>query len=298
MVTIDQQRQQVRRDALADFLRTRRARLTPADVGMAPGVRRRTPGLRREEIAVLAGVGVTWYTWLEQGREINPSPEVLRSLARTLRLEPAESDYLFRLAGNQPAPPVLSAPPELPAALVRLVQAQSPAPAFLMDADWTVRAWNPEAEALFDFSVWELEDRNLAWVAFAHRPGRARTVDWERHGRRVLAHLRSAYAEHGGEATAGGRRMAALLERLREHFPEAAAWLDDHEVQDRKGADKDLEHERLGPLRFDQIVLRAPDGLQLVVLSPRDLATADRLPLLTATGDAAAPGALGSASAV
>ncbi|MFE9421701.1 helix-turn-helix transcriptional regulator [Kitasatospora sp. NPDC006697] len=274
--------QQVRRDALANFLRTRRARLTPADVGMAPGVRRRTPGLRREEIAVLAGVGVTWYTWLEQGREINPSPEVLGSLARTLRLDTAESDYLFRLSGAMPAPRPLPDTVEVPAALVRLVHAQSPAPAFLIDADWAVRAWNPSAEGLFDFPAWEPEDLNLAWIAFAHLPGRARTVDWEQHARRLLAHLRSTYAARGGQDTAAGRRVAALLRRLREHFPEADAWLDEHQVQDRAGAAKDLLHERLGPLRFDQVVLVAPDALQLVVLSPRDAETADRLPLLTA----------------
>jgi PAS domain-containing protein len=211
---------------------------------------------------------------------------VLGSLARTLRLDAAETDYLFRLAGNQPTPHPAPASPDIAPVLVRLVQAQSPAPAFLMDADWAVRAWNPEAEALFDFSAWEPEDRNLAWVAFAHRPGRARTVDWERHGRRLLAHLRASYAERGGDATAGGRRLAALLDRLRAHFPEAAAWLDEHEVQDRTGHAKDLEHERLGALRFDQIALRAPDGLQLVVLSPRDLETADRLPLLSTVEEA------------
>ncbi|GAA1982864.1 helix-turn-helix transcriptional regulator [Kitasatospora viridis] len=272
----------MRRDALANFLRSRRARLTPADVGMAPGVRRRTPGLRREEIAVLAGVGVTWYTWLEQGREINPSPEVLGSLARTLRLDTAETDYLFRLAGSQPAPRQPSGAAEVPAALVRLVRAQSPAPAFLLDPDWTVRAWNPAGEALFDFSAWEPEDRNLAWIAFAHLPNRARTVDWEHHGRRLLAHLRAAYAERGGQRTEAGRRIAALLRRLREHFPEANTWLDEHQVQDRAGAAKDLLHEELGVLRFDQVVLAAPGGLELVVFSPRDAATESLLPLLTA----------------
>ncbi|WP_035850434.1 helix-turn-helix transcriptional regulator [Kitasatospora azatica] len=276
-------RQQVRRDALANFLRSRRARLTPQDVGMAPGLRRRTPGLRREELALLAGVGVTWYTWLEQGREINPSPEVLTSLARTLRLDEAETDYLFRLAGSQPAPHAGHPAARVPAALERLVRAQSPAPAFLMDADWDVRTWNPEAEALLDFSCWEAEDRNLAWIVFAHGPARTRTVGWEYHARRTLAQLRAAYAERGGDTTPGGRRLAELIRRLREAFPEANGWLDEHQVQDRSGTAKDLIHEQLGPLHFDQVLLRAPDGLQLVVLSPRDEATADRLPPLALT---------------
>ncbi|MEU9128608.1 helix-turn-helix transcriptional regulator [Kitasatospora sp. NPDC048540] len=275
---------EVRREALSDFLRTRRARLTPAEVGMAPGVRRRTPGLRREELALLAGVGVTWYTWLEQGRDINPSSEVLSSLARTLRLDPAETAYLFRLAGCQAQPPAVEPAVELPESLVRMVRAQSPFPAFLVDADWAVRAWNPEAEALFEFSRWSAEDCNLAWVVFASQVHRRRAVDWERHARRMLAQLRTVYAERGGDASPGGRRIAALLERLRACFPEAGRWLDEHQVEERAGVEKDLEHEVLGPLHFDQVVLSAPGELELVVFSPREAGTAARVRLLAPAG--------------
>ncbi|MFE0460846.1 helix-turn-helix transcriptional regulator [Kitasatospora sp. NPDC058965] len=273
--------QQARRDALANFLRSRRARLAPQDVGLPPGLRRRTPGLRREELAVLAGVGVTWYTWLEQGRDINPSPEVLAALARTLRLDAAETDYFFRLAGSQPAPHDEPVATRVPPALVRLLAAQSPAPAFLLDADWDVRAWNPPAQALLSFADYDPADRNLAWLVFAHPANRARTVDWEYHARRTLAQLRAAYGERGGSGTPGGRQLAALIARLRANFAEADAWLDEHEVQERAGTAKDVLHERLGPLSFDQIVLRAPGDLQLVIMSPRDEATAARLPLLT-----------------
>ncbi|GAA3018888.1 helix-turn-helix transcriptional regulator [Kitasatospora albolonga] len=259
---------ELRRSELSDFLRTRRARLTPEQVGLAPGVRRRTPGLRREELALLAGVGVTWYTWLEQGRRINPSAEVLGSLARTLRLDRAETDYLFRLASD-PSAAQDPAPAELPGPLARLTTAQSPAPAFLMDADWQVRAWNPEADALFAFSRHAPADRNLAWLAFAHRPNRDRTVDWEQHARRLIAQLRAA---------AGDRpALAATLERLRAHFPEAGRWLDEHQISERSGTAKDLAHETLGLLRIDQLVLQAPDGFQLVVFSPRDQETTERL---------------------
>src|SRR5947209_20590208 len=93
------------RTELSDFLKSRRARISPETVGLPPGRRRRTPGLRREEVADLAGVGLTWYTWLEQGRDIRVSPEVLSAIARALRLEPAERAHLFRLAGH--APPVV-----------------------------------------------------------------------------------------------------------------------------------------------------------------------------------------------
>src|SRR5947199_128186 len=102
-----------RRGELAQFLRSRRARLSPADVGLAPGIRRRTPGLRREEVAQLAGVGVTWYTWLEQGRPINASVQILDAIARTLRLDQAERAHLYRLA-EIPAVPDPAGPDELP----------------------------------------------------------------------------------------------------------------------------------------------------------------------------------------
>ncbi|GLW70616.1 transcriptional regulator [Kitasatospora phosalacinea] len=275
-----------RRDSLAGFLRARRAALSPEQVGMAPGVRRRTPGLRREEVALLAGVGVTWYTWLEQGREINPSPEVLGALARTLRLDAAETDYLFRLAGQPPRPAPGTTDLEVAPALLRLVRAQAPAPAFLTDPDWEVRAWNPPADAVFDFSRLPPEQRNLAWVALLHEPTRRRVVDWEHHARRTLAELRAAYGERGGDGDPAAARLAALVDRLRAASPEVGRWWDEHRVRERVGTEKDLQHETAGLLRLDQVVLGAPGGLRLVVLAPRDAATADRLHALTA---AAAP---------
>ncbi|MCX5213611.1 helix-turn-helix transcriptional regulator [Kitasatospora sp. NBC_00240] len=281
-----------RRTALSNFLRSRRARLTPEDVGMAPGLRRRTPGLRREELAVLAGVGVTWYTWLEQGRAINPSPEVLASLARTLRLDQAETEYLFRLAGSHALPAEGPVPERVPGALLRLLQAQSPSPAFLVDSDWDVRAWNPQADALFEFSGRPAGECNLGWVVFANHAHRARTVDWERHARRTLAQLRAAYGERGGDGSPGARRLAALIARLRAGFPEADRWLDEHQVQERSGTEKDLVHEVLGPLRIDQLVLRAQGEpqLELVVFAPRDEETAERLRRLVPDGEPASDG--------
>lgn len=274
----------MRRKALSAFLRSRRARLAPADVGMAPGVRRRTPGLRREELAVLAGVGVTWYTWLEQGRDINPSPEVLAALARTLRLDEAESAYLFRLAGVAPPPAEPEAAPEVPAALRRLVEVQSPAPALLMDGDWDVRAWNASAEALFGFAGCPAQERNLAWTVFANEAHRARVVDWERHARRTLAELRAAYGELGGESSPAGARLAGLIRRLRSSFAEADRWLDEHEVQQRVGTEKVMLHETVGELLIDQVVLRVAGGFQLVVFVPQDGRTAERLARLAPAG--------------
>ena len=107
-------------------------------------------------------MGVTWYTWLEQGRDIHPSPEVLASLARTLRLDRAETAYLFRLAGGHPLDGEVGAPAEVPASLLRLMHAQWPAPAWVMDANWDLRAWNPGADALFELSGRPPQECNLA----------------------------------------------------------------------------------------------------------------------------------------
>lgn len=253
-----------RRTALANFLRARRARLTPQDVGMAPGLRRRTPGLRREEVALLSGVGITWYTWLEQGREINPSPEVLAAIARTLKLDGAATDYLFRMAGLSPveAPPGPGDPPDH---LLRLIHDQHPAPCMIIDEHWDLRAWNAASEAIYRYSDWPAEDRNVAWILFASQRVREATLDWERHARRAMAELRESFARHPTP------RMVGLMARLRRDFPEANAWLDEREVSRLGGGVvKEIRLTSVGTLRLNQIVLRPAETphLQLVLLQP------------------------------
>src|SRR5579872_1919297 len=139
----------VRRHSLGEFLRSRRARLSPGAVGLPEGVRRRTPGLRREEVAQLAGVGATWYTWLEQGREVRPSVEVLGALARALRLDPAERQHLFTLAGR-PLPETRTVGPEhVGEPLKRMLASLTMQPAYVLGRRWDILAWNPAAAALF-----------------------------------------------------------------------------------------------------------------------------------------------------
>src|SRR5689334_15098803 len=137
-----------RRDELAAFLRARRARVGPEAVGLPPGPRRRTPGLRREELAQLAGVGVTWYTWLEQGRPINASVQVLSAVARALRLDPAERDHLFRLAGT-PAPPADPAAPVLDRTCQVILDGLDPMPAVISNGRFDVLLHNAAYDALF-----------------------------------------------------------------------------------------------------------------------------------------------------
>ena len=135
------------------FLRSRRARLVPGDVGLSAGFRRRTPGLRREEVARLAGVGTTWYTWLEQGRDVRPSAAVLCALAATLRLDRAERQYLFQLSGRQAAETDLMSKPEVAQPLQRMLRALADQPAYILGKRWDVLCWNRAAALVFgDYS--------------------------------------------------------------------------------------------------------------------------------------------------
>jgi len=275
---------EVRRTALASFLRGRRARLRPEDVGLAPGLRRRTPGLRREEVAVLSNVGTTWYTWLEQGRDINPSPEILTALAGALRLDEAGTEYLFRLAGQVPPPRSGHSDKGLPERLLRLMHAQHPAPTVIFDEALDIVAWNAAAEALYRYSEFEPQDRNGVWMFFAGERYRRETVDWERHARRLLGELREAFARDPLP------RIGRSLDRLRAAFPEAATWLDEHEVAHRgAGVDVQVRHPEAGELHMEQIVLHAAEasGLQLVVKLPKaGTETAARLERLIAASRA------------
>ncbi|WFE28217.1 helix-turn-helix transcriptional regulator [Solwaraspora sp. WMMD791] len=258
------------RRALAEFLRARRAGLSPADLGLAEGGPRRAAGLRREEVAVVAGVSVTWYTWLEQARPINPSEDVLRALARTLRLGPDETAHLLALAGPTPRAP---APAEPSPALQDLVDGQHPAPAILTDRRWDLIAWNHAAEALWRYSTVPADEPNVAVLTF-HPVIRARLVNWSAHARRVVAEVRADSA-----GLTDDPRFALVLDRLRAH-PEVDRWWSAAEVRSRVGASKVFDHPQAGLLRLEEVVLRpagAPD-LQLTVLVPvRGSDTAQRI---------------------
>ncbi len=175
------------RQALADFLRQRRARLTPAEVGLPSGIRRRTPGLRREEVAQLANMGISWYVWLEQGRDVHPSASVLESLAQALRLTPNERRHLFLLAG-QPLPPLSISPTKesISPALQQVLDDLNPSPAYVLGRRYDYLAWNKAADGLFSISDIALDTsspypRNLLWRLFTSPTTRAVPIGiWSR----------------------------------------------------------------------------------------------------------------------
>jgi transcriptional regulator with XRE-family HTH domain len=261
-----------RRDELSAFLRSRRARLAPTDVGLPDdGSRRRTPGLRREELAVLAGVGVSWYTWLEQGRDINASPQVLDAIAHALRLDAAERATLYALAREEVPLPDPSEEPEPHDELAALVHAMDPHPAYLLGPLTRVLAINRAGEAVLGgFDHLPPEHRSLLYRWFVDWPPARRSGTWESTGRSIVARFRAEHARHAGEP-----EYEALIALLRANSAEFAQWWDSHDVADRQRGTKTIEHPELGTLRFchaQTIPTGAPE-LRLTVYAPADEAT-------------------------
>ncbi|HZB93708.1 MAG TPA: helix-turn-helix transcriptional regulator, partial [Stellaceae bacterium] len=238
-----------RRRALGDFLRTHRARLSPASLALAAGGRRRTPGLRREEVAQAAGLSATWYTWLEQGRDISASPEALAALAAALQLTPAERAYLFELAGRRdPAAPSAPQAMDVPPALAAAVAAIG-VPAYVLDRCWTARAWNAPAARLFLGWLDAGEDKNLLRYVFLSPLARRVIPDWPLRARRVLAEFRAESSRHLEDPA-----LVALVEELRRKSPLFARGWSAHEVVERAGGERRFDHPRVGSLAYEQTV--------------------------------------------
>ncbi|WP_431862364.1 helix-turn-helix transcriptional regulator [Azospirillum sp.] len=236
------------RRLLGAFLRAHRERLTPADAGIQGGpVRRRTPGLRREEVAHLCGLSPTWYTWIEQGRDVSVSPAALSRMAEALRLTAAERAYLFELARRRD-PADGSAPVDAPAALLAAVESVT-APAYVLDRLWQACAWNDPAARLFGGWLGG-PDRNLLRYVFLDPAARDFIDDWENRARRLLAEFR---ADTGRRADDSG--LQDLTEELRRRSQMFARFWDDHGVLEREGGVRTFNHPADGLVRYEQVTL-------------------------------------------
>ncbi|HXD53406.1 MAG TPA: helix-turn-helix transcriptional regulator [Solirubrobacteraceae bacterium] len=256
----------LRREELADFLRMRRAALQPADVGLPGGGRRRTPGLRREEVAQLAGVGSTWYTWLEQGRDVRASVEVLEALAQALRLDQAERTHLILLGRGEAAPPCKSPAERISPTLRRLIEGLGPNPAYVLGRRWDYLAWNDAAIALLgDFGELPRAARNHAWQTFTDPARREMFVDWEHSSRTMVAKFRADSARHIGDP-----EFESLIRALRKSSPEFAKAWERHEVSTRSEGRKDLRHPVAGLMSFSHAVFHPAEKLEqrLILYSP------------------------------
>jgi len=241
-----------RRQALAAFLRTRRARLQPADVSLPARSRRRTPGLRREEVAELANIGVSWYTLLEQGHDVHPSRHVLESLAQALRLTTAEEQHLFLLASQElPAAKMIVEEAQVTPALQRVLDALTPHPAFLIGRRWDVLTWNRAADLLFHFhEPCPHHARNVVWRFFVRE---ARTLDlhWERQAQNLVAQFRADYARYPGDASF--QEIIADLQRVSSQF---RLWWEQQDVRGLPDGPRTMHHPTLGVLEFDHVTFQ------------------------------------------
>jgi transcriptional regulator with XRE-family HTH domain len=253
------------RAALGAFLRARREQMDPKSFGITDLRRRRTPGLRREEVAQIAGLSATWYSWIEQGREVSLSAAALARLAGALGLTPAERAYVFDLAGrHDPEPPPEEAAP--PPALARLVR-DLPHPAYLVDRHWNALAWNVSAAALFRGWLDQPGDRNLLRFIFLspHAPRLIPHFD-DRAGR-VLAELRADYSRRFADPA-----LAALIAELAAGSPLFARLWNSQAVLGREGGRRAFSDPAGAEHHYDQLTLvPLPDaGARLVVLMPAD----------------------------
>ena len=267
-----------RRSDLAQFLRTRRGRISPRQVGFPTGKRRRTPGLRREELALAAGVGTTWYTWLEQGRAITVSAPVLESLAQVLQLDADERAHLFILAREQlPATPFPSTETVDPA-LQLILDSMGVYPAYVVCPRWDIVAWNWAACQVYtDFSTMSPRERILPWFLFTDRRPRTQLVDWEAEAQRTLALFRASTQRYVGEAW-----LTELITELKQASPEFREWWPRHDVQEVQTGQTHLNHPLVGMLTMQATTFRLADhpDLQMIVYTP--VSGTDTLAKLTA----------------
>jgi transcriptional regulator with XRE-family HTH domain len=257
-----------RRRELGDFIRAQREKLSPEAIGLFAAGRRRTPGLRREEVAQIAGLSTTWYTWIEQGRDVSMSPSSLSRLANALRLGRAERAYLFELAGKRDPDPGGDAADDLPDAVPACVDSIA-APAYLLDRSWNARAWNKAAGRLFvgwlDRPREGNRDRNLLKFIFLEPGARALINGWEDRARRVTAEFRAHCGAHLND-----RALRLLIDELRERSAGFARMWDQHGVLGREGGERTFNHPADGFLRYEQVTfdLAGHVEVKLTILVP------------------------------
>lgn len=263
---------------LAQFLRTRRERLSPADVGLPHGARRRTPGLRREEVARLADVGVSWYTWLEQGRPVRASEPLLERLAKALALSPPERAHLFELAHGRPGPRPALFPTTVSPAIQRVLDSH-PYPAIALTIRRDLLAWNTHATRLYgDFSEHPPEMRNLLWSLFMDPRKRTQFTDWSTKIRHAVAQFRFDAAR-----AVDREPFDALARDLSAVSPEFAELWSTHDVSQTGDGKKRVALPEAGVVTFDHVTLvhLEPDGHEVHVTFytpvPEDAAKADSL---------------------
>ena len=259
---------------LGTYLKDRRAKLDPATLGF-PAERRRTPGLRREEVAQRASISPTWYTWLEQGRGGAPSADVLDRIARALMLTDIEREHLFLLGLGRPPEARYRNNDSITPRLQRVLDALDPSPALIRTATWDVVAWNRAATVMLsDYGSLPLEQRNILRFIFLDPRARAAQYDWDSVARSVVGAFRVEAARAGA-----AEAVEPLVDELCRLSPEFKAMWRDNDIRSHGEGVKRIRHPVLGPLAFEYSAF-AVDGrqdLSMVVYNPTTPADADRI---------------------
>jgi transcriptional regulator with XRE-family HTH domain len=249
------------REDLSAFLRAHRERVSPASAGLPAGTRRRTPGLRREEVAALAGVGLTWYTWLEQGRNISVSAALLDSLARVFKLSAAERRHLFLLAHARPPAEPAATWCIVPPLIHRLMADMHPHPAYVLNLRWDILAFNTAANTLFGFDKHVPSKRNLLWLLFTDPHIQTCFIDWETQAPQMLASFRRDFARAAQDGD-----IVELVDDLKRVSSEFKQWWQHHDVDAPCSGVKQLMVDNT-PTAFDHtsLIIDEDRHLRLVI---------------------------------
>jgi transcriptional regulator with XRE-family HTH domain len=251
------------RSEFGDFLRSRREKISPAELGLKSGRRRRTPGLRREEVAELAGIGVDWYVRLEQGRTVSPSDATLDALASALRLGKAEAAHLRALARNGDHRGF--APESVPPVIERLIKSVN-LPAYVTGRRWDILAWNAAAADVLGFDRLDASNRNILAFMFIETDSRRLFGrSWSDEARRMVALFRATHDLHAGDPA-----FIELVERVRAHSPEFKKWWNAHDIRGSTSGQKVLTHPERGAQRYEYATFQANDdpALKLSIYTP------------------------------
>ncbi len=252
------------RQLLAQFLRSRREQLQAHQVGIVDNRRRRAKGLKREEVSQLAGISLTWYTWIEQGREVNFSPDVLSGIADALQLKSHERQYIYKLCGIYPESQD-NLHDSIDPVLKRLIDSQEPFPAYAMGHYWQLLYWNQSANRLFSFDTLETEQANILWYTFAREESRTFVHNWQERARQLVEEFRADCSQYINDPL-----LRDFLQNLQAVSPEFKQFWSEHQVKARDGGRRDFQHPVAGHLVFEQITLRAthaPD-IKIVIHLP------------------------------
>ncbi|KIV58064.1 DNA-binding protein [Aneurinibacillus migulanus] len=257
----------VRLTALSEFLKTHRAKLQPGEVGLPAGGRRRTPGLRREEVAQLSGVSTTWYTWLEQGRDITVSAQVLDRIAFALQLNEDERKYLFMLALEQPTiSSTADNPPMLSPAISLILNELRYFPTIVSDRRCNIVGWNQAAAGVFmDFELVPIEERNIIWLLFTRKEFKTLAANWSDFVRGFLAIFRSYYGQYMGDTW-----YSDFIEKISNEKPEFQHFWHHNDVNSAPEVFIEFRHAKAGKMLFDltSMQIQGHNDLRFSVYTP------------------------------